>query len=442
MKHFPTIPALSAALCLFAALPAAADSRTLAFDVLREGSPIGTHVVSIRTSGPRTEVSIEIDLEVRFAFLTVYRYTHRSRETWTGDRLVKHSRRRPTTTARAPRSRRAPPPEGIAVDGSAGRYVAPVDTYPTSYWRRDKVRRTQLLDTQSGKLVSVRNTGLGARDMPVDGAAQPVEVYRVDGELAAEVGYAADGSWATLAFEARGCTHRLHPPHADGRLIQIKAGLAARVHAARRCPHAPCPAIRWPAIRAGRPAPCRKFAVRHLRGADVLSAYPLARLAAGHLTIADWLRFAEAMGAEPPGARRTRRAASGPVPSMACWRSKTQRGYLQAFCSFAVRPDLAAGRRLDIDNIVTLDLIDSEGPAGELIGSIEKLARELDCPAFAIRLPPGRSAAGAGRHALEALLGSAHDQSGVYRLVGTPEIAPDFRRSRPLVSCPDIARSA
>jgi hypothetical protein len=40
--------------------------------------------------------------------------------------------------------------------------------------------------------------------MPVDGAAQPVEIYRVDGELAAEVGYAADGSWATLAFEARG----------------------------------------------------------------------------------------------------------------------------------------------------------------------------------------------------------------------------------------------
>ncbi len=167
----------------------------------------------------------------------------------------------------------------------------------------------------------------------------------------------------------------------------------------------------------GPATPGRKFAVRHLRGADVLSAFPLARLAAGHLTLAEWLRFAEAMGAEPPGARRTRRAAGARVEH-GLLALEDARGYLQAFCSFAVRPDLAAGRRLDIDNIVTLDLIDSESPAGELIGSIEKLARDLDCPAFAIRLPPGRSAAGAGRHALEALLGSTHDQSGVYRLVG------------------------
>jgi hypothetical protein len=168
------------------------------------------------------------------------------------------------------------------------------------------------------------------------------------------------------------------------------------------------------------PAPCRKFAVRHLHGADVLSAFPLARLAAGHLTLAEWLRFAEAMGAEPPGARRTRRPA-GTRTERGLLALEDARGYLQAFCSFAVRPDLAAGRRLDIDNIVTLDLIDSEGPTGELIGSIEKLARELDCPAFAIRLPPGRSAAGAGRHALDALLGSSHDQSGVYRRVGAPK---------------------
>lgn len=167
-------------------------------------------------------------------------------------------------------------------------------------------------------------------------------------------------------------------------------------------------------------APRRQFVARHLRGADVLRAFPLARLAAGHLTLAAWLRYAEAMGAEPPGAKRPRRPAGG-RSERGLLALEDRRGYLQAFCSFAVRPDLAAGRRLDIDNIVTLALIDSEGPAGEMIGSIEKLARELDCPAFAIRLPPDRQAAGASRHALDALLGTRHDQSGVYRLVGAPK---------------------
>ena len=201
-KHSVHLAAL-AALWLASTAPAAADSRTLAFDVLRGGEPIGRHVVSIRKDGANTEVTIEIDLEVRFAFLTLYRYTHRSRESWAGERLqaleasTDDNGTRTTVAARAES-------DGIVVDGSAGRYVAPADTYPTSYWRRDKVRRTQLLDTQSGKLVTVRNTGLGAREMPVDGSTQRVEIYRVDGELAAEVGYAADGSWATLAFEARG----------------------------------------------------------------------------------------------------------------------------------------------------------------------------------------------------------------------------------------------
>ncbi|MBI3505341.1 MAG: hypothetical protein HY059_10890 [Proteobacteria bacterium] len=159
------------------------------------------------------------------------------------------------------------------------------------------------------------------------------------------------------------------------------------------------------------PAPGQRYVARELCGADVLRAFPLARLAAGHLTLAEWRHFAAAMGAG-----RVRRAAAGRA-DRGLLALEDSRGYLQALCSFAVRPDLAAGRRLDIDNIVTLDLVDSDGPASAMIGSIERLARELGCPAFAIRLPPGRTAAGASRHALDAVLGTSHDQSGVYRRV-------------------------
>jgi len=203
MKRSSLLARLLAAFCLFIAAPAAADSRTLDFDVRREGESIGTHRVSIRTDGPRTDVSIEIDLEVRFAFLTLYRYTHRARETWEADRLVALEASTDDNGTRTSVAARATA-DGMAVEGSGGRYTAPADTYPTSYWRRDKVHRTQLLDTQSGKLVSVRNAGRGVFDMAVDGTARPVEIFRIDGELAAEVGYADDGSWATLAFEARG----------------------------------------------------------------------------------------------------------------------------------------------------------------------------------------------------------------------------------------------
>jgi len=190
-------------LALFAAVPAAADTRVLAFDVLRGGANIGTHKVAIREAGSRTEVEIEIDLAVRFAFITVYRYTHRSREAWDAGRLVAldastdDNGERTNVTARAAEG-------GLAVDGSGGRYVAPATVFPTSYWRREKLERTHLLDTQSGKLVAVANVAIGRRAATVDGAPVAVDFYRVSGDLEAELGYAADGSWASLAFEAKG----------------------------------------------------------------------------------------------------------------------------------------------------------------------------------------------------------------------------------------------
>ena len=70
-------------------LPALASGGAhLAFRVLRNGADIGWHRVNfLAAQGPLT-VDIEIRFDVTFAFLTLYRYRHRSRETWQGSRLL------------------------------------------------------------------------------------------------------------------------------------------------------------------------------------------------------------------------------------------------------------------------------------------------------------------------------------------------------------------
>jgi hypothetical protein len=188
---------------VFGPAPAAAESRDLLFDVLRDGTPIGTHSVRTRTAGPRTEVEIEIDLAVRLGFLTVYRYQHRARESWENGRLAALDARTDDNGARTRVSARATD-DGLAIEGPAGAYVAPADTTPTSYWRRDDVRRTRLVDTQTGRLVEVRTRPAGSRETRIDGGRGRVDLYRLEGDLDAEVGYADDGSWTALAFETRG----------------------------------------------------------------------------------------------------------------------------------------------------------------------------------------------------------------------------------------------
>lgn len=174
---------------------AQAAPRTLEFDVLREGTPIGTHRVTIDTHEGETRVEIAIDLAVRFAFMTVYRYTHRSTETWRDHRLIALDARTDDNGERTQVQARAVE-DGIAVSGSGGDYRAPADTIPTSYWNRDKVARDRLLDTQSGKLIDVAATRLA-----IDASGVK---WRLSGDLEADLAYGPTGDWDALSFVARG----------------------------------------------------------------------------------------------------------------------------------------------------------------------------------------------------------------------------------------------
>jgi hypothetical protein len=180
---------------LLSAAGAHAQPRTLEFDVLREGAPIGTHRVTIDPRDDETRVEIAIDMAVRFAFLTVYRYTHRSQETWRAGRLVALDAHTDDNGARTQVEARATD-GGLAVRGSGGTYVASPDTIPTSYWNRDKVARGQLLDTQSGKLIDV-----AAQRVTNDASGA---TWRLSGDLEADLAYGPAGDWTSLAFVTRG----------------------------------------------------------------------------------------------------------------------------------------------------------------------------------------------------------------------------------------------
>lgn len=185
---------LALMLLIFAA-GAHAETRTLEFDVLREGAPIGTHRVTIVEADGETRVEIAIDLAVRFAFMTVYRYTHRARETWREGHLTALDAQTDDNGDRTRVEARAGA-DGLAVTGSGGAYTAPADTIPTSYWNRDKVARHRLLDTQSGKLIDIAATRLTA---DASGAT-----WRISGDLEADLAYGPAGDWTALSFVARG----------------------------------------------------------------------------------------------------------------------------------------------------------------------------------------------------------------------------------------------
>lgn len=198
--------ALSIGLSVALAAATAADGRATApvtarldFAVSRADSPIGTHRVAFTPLGDRLQVDIEIALEVRVAFVTLYRYRHVSREIWVGDRLVALDTRTDDNGARHEVRGRATA-DGFAVEGTGGPVLAPADIVPTSYWREDLLRTGAMLDTQSGRLVAVTVTPVP----PPPGEGRPARLYRLSGDLDSEIGYDAAGDWITLRFTASG----------------------------------------------------------------------------------------------------------------------------------------------------------------------------------------------------------------------------------------------
>ena len=73
------------------------------FAVSRDGAPIGQHRLRFSQDGPRTTAEIDIELQVKLAFITVYRYRHVNRELWEGGRLLSFASRTDDNGTAAPR---------------------------------------------------------------------------------------------------------------------------------------------------------------------------------------------------------------------------------------------------------------------------------------------------------------------------------------------------
>lgn len=180
---------------------AARDS--LSFKVLRDGSQIGHHRIAFAEVGDELHVDVAIDLEINLAFITLFRYEHRTKEIWRDGRLVSlESRTYDDGDEYSVRARSTA--EGLKVEGSGGSFVAPADVIPTTYWHPETVEQDLLLDTQHGRLLSVSATPKGTDVIEAATKQVPAQRFVLDGDLEADLWYDTTGDWMKIAFNVRG----------------------------------------------------------------------------------------------------------------------------------------------------------------------------------------------------------------------------------------------
>jgi len=172
------------------------------FTVYRSQGPLGHHRVRFQQNGNRTTVTVDIQFAVSLGPITMFRYTHRNREVWEGDRLVSIDTRT-NDNGDDYRGTGQATSDGFRVDGRSGTITAPADIMPSSYWHADTVNRDVLLHTQYGELYPIETQLLGTARIEAGGRTIPARHYRLTGDLEVDVWYSEADQWVKMSFIAR-----------------------------------------------------------------------------------------------------------------------------------------------------------------------------------------------------------------------------------------------
>ena len=170
---------------------------TYSFNVIRKGDQIGTHTVTARHEGEDLILDIAVDIKVKVAFVTAYRYEQKRHEVWRGGRLIAFESETNDDGKKAKTTGKA---EGdkLMVEAQGGRQELRGDILSNSYWNAETVKQTELLNTFDSSVLKVSIQDLGEEGVETATGTLRAHRYAVTGDLERELWYDAEGRWVHM----------------------------------------------------------------------------------------------------------------------------------------------------------------------------------------------------------------------------------------------------
>jgi hypothetical protein len=191
------------AICLFllalgTAVPVHAAQREWRFTVYLDNKEIGYHHFRVNEREGEMQVESEARFDVRFVFITAYRYTHHDVENWRGDCLREMQSR--TDDNGDMQSVRGRSDGAQFVVETATRHDAlPGCVMSFAYWNQALLGQQRLLNAQTGEYTLIRVVPPVDDSVRVRGQTVPAQRYAIDaGPLHIELWYSPAGEWLAL----------------------------------------------------------------------------------------------------------------------------------------------------------------------------------------------------------------------------------------------------
>ena len=200
-----------AVLAAWIAMEVPGAAETIRFAVMRDGQPIGSNTIELQRNGTETTVRMVTRIQVKIAFLTVYRFEQTETERWVDGRLV--ALEAVTDDNGTPHRVKAAGSDGkitVNADGKVTEIAG--NTIPASYWNPALLGKTIALNPQDGALVPVAVTDRGEDHILVQGRQKRTRHYVIRTTFPQDVWYDDNRQLVKVELKASdGSTIRYQP---------------------------------------------------------------------------------------------------------------------------------------------------------------------------------------------------------------------------------------
>jgi hypothetical protein len=175
----------------------------LEFDVLRDGGPLGHHILTFKREGDSLTVETDVALKVTLGPITFFEYLHDVTEKYAADKLVwvgsrtKKDGKWKTLSAQATGG-------GLKVEGEAYKGTLTGRVIPSTHWNQEEMKQASMFSTETGEMLPMKVTDRGLERVKVGATTIEARRYDVVSDLTASFWYDAQGRWVKCAFEAEG----------------------------------------------------------------------------------------------------------------------------------------------------------------------------------------------------------------------------------------------
>jgi hypothetical protein len=193
-------------LLLAAALAGAtakADSgnATMNFAVTRDGQQIGSNMIQLRHNGAETTVQMVTHVQVKIAFVTVYRFEQTETERWVdGQLMALNAVTDDNGTMHRVKATRTNDKLAIEADGKTTEVAG--NTIPASLWNPLLLEQTIAFNPQDGAITPIAVVDRGEDHLVVHGRAQRARHYVINGSFAQDVWYDEQRRLVKVALKA------------------------------------------------------------------------------------------------------------------------------------------------------------------------------------------------------------------------------------------------